>query len=78
VLVIGETETSEEKKIPVTWNLDYFFDGKFASKNYPRKLTWQMENPTFEDVFLIDHGEFPWGIFHCHVTFREGMLRRLI
>ena len=36
VLVIGETETSEEKKIPATWNLDYFFGRKkIASKTGP-------------------------------------------
>ena len=25
----------------------------------PRKLTWQCKNPTFEDIFPIENGDFP-------------------
>ena len=36
-------------------------------KRWPQKNNMAMENPPFEDVFPIEHGDFPAS----HVSFRE-------
>ena len=39
----------------------------------PNKTNMAMENPPFEDVFHIEHVDFPAS----HVTFRECITRQL-
>ena len=36
----------------------------FSSEKNPKKTNMTMENPPFEDVFHIEHGNFPMSCYH--------------